>query len=75
MAKKKKKQQEEQKPAPPDMIPFAEALALYDALRDAEGHLSYCGYGDGWERECAFSEKLPEKLEVVMESFASKYDV
>jgi hypothetical protein len=33
------------------------------ALEDARNQLEYCGYGDSWERECAFHDKLPEKLE------------
>jgi len=35
---------------------------LIDVLEEAEAHLDYCGYGDSWERECAVSSKLPEKI-------------
>ena len=38
------------------------ADALREALRAAEQHLEYCGYGDRWERECARSAKLPEQI-------------
>jgi len=40
---------------------------LYEALRDAEQHLEYCGYGDRYERECARDEKLPEKIRKALE--------
>ena len=30
-------------------------------LKDAYGHLNYCGYSDAWER--GFSEKLQEDLD------------
>lgn len=36
---------------------------VYDALKDAEFQLDYCGYGDSYERECARESKLPEKIE------------
>ncbi len=36
---------------------------LLDALKDAEDHLEYCGYGDKWERECAREDGLAEKIE------------
>jgi len=36
---------------------------LAEALAEAASHLDYCGYGDKWERECAYSSKLPEKIE------------
>lgn len=39
---------------------------LQEALRDAADHLSYCGYGDEWEREGAFSRKLPERIEAAL---------
>lgn len=39
---------------------------LLAALKDAVEHLEYCGYGDSWERECAYSEKLPERLNAVI---------
>ena len=35
---------------------------LVEALKDAESHLDYCGYGDRWERECAESSKLSGKI-------------
>ena len=39
---------------------------LREALLAAEDHLSYCGYGDSWERECAREQKLPEKIEAAL---------
>lgn len=42
------------------------ASTLADALRDAEQHLSFCGYGDRYERECAYEQKLPEKIEAAI---------
>jgi hypothetical protein len=36
---------------------------LREALVAAEEHLSYCGYGDSWERECAYEQKLPQQIE------------
>lgn len=44
------------------------AQMLYLALKEATEHLEYCGYGDSWERQCAYSEKLPEKLEAAIEA-------
>ena len=35
---------------------------LYDALEAASNHLDYCGYGDNWERECAYAQELPKKI-------------
>jgi hypothetical protein len=37
---------------------------LVEALKAAEEHLSYCGYGDSWERECA--EDLPEQISAAL---------
>ena len=42
------------------------AFALHDlieALTAARDHLEYCGYGDSWERECAFDSRLPEQID------------
>ncbi len=36
---------------------------LLNALKQAKEHLEYCNYGDNWEKECAYREKLPEKIE------------
>lgn len=44
---------------------------VVEALQDAESHLSYCGYGDSWESECAYKENLPDKIEKAL-SAASK---
>ncbi len=38
------------------------APELLEALIDAKEHLEYCGYGDKWERECAESEGLEDKI-------------
>lgn len=35
---------------------------LVDMLEEAENHLSYCGYGDSWERECAEASRLEERI-------------
>ncbi len=32
--------------------------SLKNALKAAQSHLEYCGYGDKWERECAESSNL-----------------
>jgi hypothetical protein len=42
---------------------------LAEALIDAEKHLTYCCYGDSWERACAYDDKLPEKLEDVIKEY------
>jgi len=39
-----------------------EKQALLELLKDVEAHLEYIGWGDSWERSCAFEEKLPERL-------------
>jgi hypothetical protein len=44
----------------------AREFALCVALEAAQAHLSYCGYGDSWERECAMADKLPEKIEAAL---------
>ncbi len=48
------------------------APQLLDALRKAQQHLEYCGYGDKWERECATSDKLPELIEAAIKAAGSK---
>ena len=35
---------------------------LREALRAAESHLDYCGYGDSYEAEGAYDAKLPEQI-------------
>ena len=40
-----------------------EVRQLREALQKAKEHLEYCNYGDSWERECAYNDKLPEKIE------------
>ena len=42
------------------------APALLEALEAARDHLDFCGYGDGWERECAREQKLEEKIETAI---------
>lgn len=39
------------------------AKKLLLALKAARNHLDHCGYGDKWERECACSSNLDEKIE------------
>lgn len=39
---------------------------LLAVLKEAQEHLDYCNYGDSWERECAMSDKLPQKMEEVI---------
>lgn len=51
-----------------------ELRKLAEALRDAEAHLDYCGYGDSWERECARDDKLPERIEEALE-LCRKYGI
>ena len=36
---------------------------LREALKAAQDHLDYCGYGDSWERECAEIAGLPAQIE------------
>lgn len=36
--------------------------ALAQALKAAQAHLEYCGYGDSWERECAKAVGLEQKI-------------
>lgn len=36
---------------------------LLVALKAAEAHLDYTGYGDSWERECAISSDIPGLIE------------
>lgn len=36
---------------------------LASALQAASDHLEWTGYGDNWERECARSSKLEQKIE------------
>ena len=38
------------------------APELLEALIDAKEHLEYCGYGDSYERKCAESEGLEDKI-------------
>lgn len=46
----------------------AKIALLRDALKAAEEHLEYCGYGDRWERECAFGAELPTKIQEALNS-------
>lgn len=39
---------------------------LYNALQAAEDHLSYCGYGDKWERECAEQRGLEKQISAAL---------
>ena len=41
---------------------------LLEALREAQGHLEYCGYGDKWERECAKEAKLEQKIQAAIDA-------
>lgn len=41
---------------------------LTEALKAASDHLDYCGYGDKWERECAYEEKLPGQIEAALKA-------
>lgn len=36
---------------------------LRDALKESKEHHVYCGWGDSWERDCANSARLPEKVD------------
>ena len=42
---------------------------LFDALKQAQEHLDYCGYGDRWERECADAAKLPNVIQSAIQSW------
>jgi hypothetical protein len=42
---------------------------VYTALKEAQAHLNYCGYGDSWERECAKEEHLEEHIETALTSY------
>jgi len=39
---------------------------VYTALKEAQTHLEYCGYGDSWERELAKEEHLAEHIETAL---------
>ena len=41
---------------------------LVEALKSAQAHLKYCGYGDVWERECAESDGLEPNIEKALEN-------
>lgn len=41
------------------------AKKLLKTLVEARDHLSYCGYGDSWERECAGD--LGDRIESTIE--------
>ena len=40
---------------------------LRKALVLAEAHLSYCGYGDQWERSAATAQNLEKKITQALE--------
>ncbi len=40
---------------------------LLSALKAAQAHLDYTGYGDKWERECALSDKLAEQIQAAID--------
>lgn len=44
----------------------AEQERLREALLRAKEHLEYCGYGDKWERGCAFEAKLPQFIDAAL---------
>ena len=44
-------------------INLESAPYLLEALKEAQEHLEYCGYGDSWERECAYASGLPEMID------------
>lgn len=46
------------------------AAEILEVLKLAEQHLSYCGYGDSWERSCADHDKLPERISEVIEKYS-----
>lgn len=41
---------------------IAAAPELLEALTELVWHVDYCGWGDKWERECAFESGLPAKV-------------
>lgn len=41
---------------------------LFNVLTDAEQHLEYCGWGDSWERECAYDSKLPDRVTAALKA-------
>lgn len=40
---------------------------LRRALEAAQTHLEFCGYGDSYERECAYNERLPETIQAALD--------
>ncbi len=40
---------------------------LIELFGEAVLHLEYCGYGDSYERECAREDKLPQRLNAMLE--------
>lgn len=48
-------------------VPFEEYKALFDAFEEAKTHLEWTGYGDSWERECAYDGNLPQTIDKAYE--------
>lgn len=40
---------------------------LRNALEEAQAHLDYCGWGDSWERECAYHNGIPQLIDNALE--------
>lgn len=43
-------------------------VMLVEGLEEASDCLDYCGYGDSWERECAYHNGSPEKIEAALKA-------
>ena len=47
---------------------------LVGALKAAEQHLDYCGWGDTYERECAREQKLPNMIAKAIAKAEGKHE-
>lgn len=69
LARRQPRQRPEPSPSRSGALsPTEEALA--NALQEAKNHLDFIGWGDGYERECATDEKLPEVIDSALKLVA-----
>lgn len=48
---------------------------LLEALKAAQQHLDYCGYGDSWEHECAKASGLEKQIDAAIAKATGGDDV
>ena len=51
---------------------IAAAPELLKALHKAREHLEFCGYGDRYERDCAYGEGLPKLIDEAIDKAEPK---